>query len=139
MWGGVVKLAMPICLVVTLAAWALSRGAQVTGQSQSGDRMWRRLGLVSWVVGMTGILASSVLVYSPHLKYPEPITGSVYLYNLHGTGVYLNRSENLSLQLFEAMSLAGVLGGFAVGYISERRRWRASDQEGVSSKPDPDS
>ena len=88
-----------------------------------------------WVVGMTSIVALTVLVYGNHPHQSEPEVGRVYSYNLHGTGIYLTREELGALHVFETSGASCVLLAFGCGFIMQRQQSRENDRKDVGPKP----
>ena len=84
--------------------------------------------MACWAVGMTGILALTVLVYGDHPTKPDIETHRIYSYNLHGTRIYLTEEEKSALTFFEGMSGLGVLAGFGVGFLMQRQEQRGESQ-----------
>jgi hypothetical protein len=81
------------------------------------------------VVGMTGIIALTVLVYGDHPTKPDIETHRIYSYNLHGSPIYLTEEEKSALTFFEWMSGLGVLAFLGVMLLMNRQNQRAESQE----------
>jgi len=127
MWPQVLRLIVPIGTAVALVAWLTTRGV-IKSEHPSVAVRWKRLFVACWAVGMTGILALTVLVYGDHPTKPDIETHRIYFYNLHGTRIYLTEEEKSALTFFEGMSGLGVLAGFGVGFLMQRQEQRGESQ-----------
>lgn len=70
---------------------------------------------VVFVIGIAGYFG-----YSTHYKYwnptsPDSRTGHIYPHNDHGTVVYLNEKELLTIQVLDGAMWTGMLGFFIGG------------------------
>jgi hypothetical protein len=128
MWPEVAKLTLVISAIVALMTWMVSRGAP--DSFPAAKRRWKVLLMVSWVVGMTGMLASVVLLegYRYPVK-PDPETARIYAYNLHGTKIYLTKEEDLAIDFFEMISFVAIVALFVNFYIMQTQQQTVDDQK----------
>src|SRR5258705_2617443 len=122
--------------MVALLAWVLTRKRTKPESFPAAARLWKGLFVGCWGVGLTCILALTVLVYGRHPLAPDPATGHTYSYNLHGTNIYLAREEQDALRLFEKLTFSNVLLGFVCGFIMQRQQIRVDDRKYIRPKPD---
>src|SRR5438128_10320912 len=108
MWPQVLRLIVPIGTAVALVAWLTTRGV-IKSEHPSVALGWKGLFVACWAVGMTGILALTVLVYGDHPTKPDVETHRIYSYNLYGTRIYLTEEEKCARTFFDGMCVIGVL------------------------------
>ena len=133
MWPQVLRLIVPVGTAVALVAWLTTRGV-IKFEHPAVALRWKRLFVACWVVGMTGILALTLLVYGNHPTKPDVETHRIYSYNLHGTRIYLTEEEKSALTFFEGMGGFGMLAGLGVGFLMQRQKQRTENQKSV--RPD---
>jgi hypothetical protein len=126
MWPEIVKLTLVIILIVALLGWLVVHGA--SDLFPNAKRQWKVLFIVSWFVGMTGLLAMAALVEGhSHSVKLDPQSARIYSYNLHGITIYLTKEEDLAIHFFEYISLMAVLTGFGSGFIMQRQQQAAEN------------
>jgi hypothetical protein len=60
------------------------------------ERLWKRAGIITGMIGLAGILWTSSLWYEYQKtlpRHPDPVAGRVYPLNVHGIVVYQTRDE----------------------------------------------
>jgi hypothetical protein len=127
MWAQVLKFVLFISVVAALIGWTMTRGAR--DAFPAAGRLWKRLALVSWIVGATGMAGLLIMLNGyPHPVEPDPATGRTHAYNNHGA-IYLTDDELRATRFFETIGVGGVAGLLGMIYIVRRQQQAVDDRK----------